>query len=139
MNVLQELRNDIEGAKLLKDWLGPDAETVGVTQAELRSGACTHGYANLPCPKNVAPNWWDLVAQAKNAIAETIRAELELKGHLNLHVLRENDLHMCSICGCCMTLKVWTPIEHIKAHTTPEQLAQYPIWCWIRQELSEKV
>ena len=135
MNILAELRNDIEGAKLLKDWLGDDCATVPMEQAEIRSLACTRGEDGRKCMFNVAPGWWNLLEQAKNEIAQTIRAELELKNHLSLRVENDDALHMCMVCGCCMKLKVFTPIEHIKAHTTPERADLYPSWCWIKHEL----
>ena len=137
MNILKELRNDIEGAKLLKDWLGPDCATVPIEQAEIRAEACTNGHSGMKCPMNVAPGWWNLLEQAKSEIAQTIRAQLELRNHLSLRVKNEDALHMCHVCGCCMKLKVFTPIEHIKAHTSPTQIAIYPSWCWIRREIEK--
>lgn len=137
MNVLQELQNDAAGVALLKDWLGSDGAMVPMEQAESRSVACTHGHSGMKCPFNVAPGWWNLIEQAKNEIAQTIRAQLELKKHLSLRVENDDSMHMCHVCGCCMKLKVFTPIEHIKAHTTPVQMALYPSWCWIRKEIEK--
>ena len=134
MNILTELRNDIEGAKLLKDWLGDGGQPVPSLRAESRAEACVHGNNGKACPMNTAPNWWD---RFKNAIALTIRAELELKNHLNLRVEPEDDLHMCGVCGCCLKLKVWTPIEHVKTHTSLNKISKAPGFCWMRREIEQ--
>lgn len=135
MNLLEELRNDVEGIQLLRDWLGDGGAPVSQMAAEHRAYTCVNGKAGDPCPLNKAPHWWNLLENAKSAIAETIRAELELKQHLQMRVTSEEGLAMCSACGCCLKLKVWTPIEHIRAHTTPENIDKTPLFCWMRREL----
>ena len=132
MSLLDEFRNDVAGLELLADWLGSGGETVSQIHAEHRADACVHGNGGQPCPLNKEPGWWDRV---KSAIASTIRRQLELKQQLNLHVSSEDGLAMCAACGCCLKLKVWTPIEHIKAHTPPENIAKTPGYCWMRIEL----
>ena len=138
MSLLEKLRQDVEGLKLLNDWLGEGGNPVPSLQVESRAEACVRGNAGQPCPMNKAANWWNLHENAKNAIAQTIRAELELKYHLDLHAPNEEALHLCAVCGCCTALKVHTPIKHIKAHTTPEQLAKYPRHCWIKKEIEHE-
>lgn len=135
MNLLEELKNDIEGVQLLRDWLGPGCEMVTQTHAEHRAYICGFGAGGDPCPLNKAPGWWNLVDNIKSAIAETIRAELELKQHLKLHVTSEEGLVMCAACGCCLKLKVWTPIQHIKDHISPANIDKTPRYCWMRTEL----
>lgn len=132
VNVLEELRHDIEGALLLDDWLGEGGEPVSQTQADYRADQCLHGNGGDPCPLNIEPNWWDRV---KEAIADTIRAELELKKRINLRVIGEPELAMCKPCGCCLKLKVWTPIKHIKKHLSEESLDQMPNFCWQKIEI----
>ena len=85
----------------------------------------------------MAPGWWDLVGQVKNSIAKTIREQLRIKHTLNLYSSWDPDLHMCQICGCCLKLKVWTPIEHIKAHFPKENLTKLPPHCWMLKEYEE--
>jgi hypothetical protein len=132
VNLLEEFRNDVEGLKLLNDWLVSGGDTVSQIHAEHRAITCTMGANGDPCPLNKEPGWWD---RAKSIIANTIKMQLEMKQHLKLRVSSEEGLAMCSACGCCLKLKVFTPIEHIKAHTSPENIAKTPGYCWMRQEM----
>lgn len=135
MSLIEKIRNDIEGAAILRDWLG-DGSPVHPIVAEARASRCTTGNNGNPCPMNVEPNWWDRV---KNDIAEWIRYELELKNRMDLKVPQEEQLSMCGACGCCLKLKVWTPIKHIKDHLAPEKLAKTPTYCWMRAEISDTI
>lgn len=110
----------------LKDWLGEGGTPVNSGLAAQRAVICRD------CPENRAPLWWEKMT--KEPIAAVIRSQLALKHDLNLAVEHEDDLHMCRVCGCCIRLKVWVPISHIKKHTSPEQLLKFPNWCWIRDE-----
>jgi len=134
MSLLEKLKDDIEGAKLLKDWLGGNGIPVSQIHADHRAYACAHGNAGEPCPLNKEPGWWDRV---KSVIANWIRAELELKNHLNMRVANEDEVNMCAACGCCIKLKAWTPIRYIKDHTPPKKIAKTPSYCWMRKEINE--
>lgn len=131
MNIVQEIKNDLNGVDLLADWLGT-GEPVHQMVAEFRSARCVAGDEGKPCPMNIAPNWWDTV---KSSIAEWIRHELELKNKLELRVAQEENLHMCKACGCCLRLKVWVPATHLHDHIPKKQLQQTPSYCWMRKEL----
>jgi hypothetical protein len=120
------------GIAVLTDWLGEGGSPVDRMVAAFRSERCLIGNNGQPCPNNVQPNWWDRV---KHKIADWIKAELELKNRMNLHLAEDSKLHMCSACGCCLQLKVWTPTKHIRAHTTPEKISELPNWCWMKREL----
>jgi hypothetical protein len=132
VNILDEIRNDAQGLALLKDWLGEGGKTVDPVQADIRAHVCYNGNNGEPCPRNKEPNWWERV---KSAIALTIRDQLELKSRMQLKVHREESIHMCSACGCCLKLKVWTPIEHIKSHLSVEQFNRTVPYCWMRKEI----
>lgn len=130
--IISELRNDANGAAVLEDWLGAGGEPVPLHQAELRSGQCLYGAPNgTRCPHNRAPKWWERFF--KDPIAQAIKRHIEVKQQIGLKLSKEDDLHMCARCGCCLQLKTWVPIEHIKAHHKPEHL--YPDWCWIKREM----
>lgn len=120
-------------APVLKDWLGDGGLPVDSTLAELRSITCACGDAGKACPLNVQPNWWE---RFKNRIALAIRRQLEVKHRLGLFVSKEGELNMCRMCGCCLRLKVWTPISYIKAHVAPDEIASAPEFCWMKKELS---
>lgn len=134
MSLLEKLKDDIEGVNLIKDWLGEGGEPVSQMKADHRAFTCAFGNNGFPCPENKEPGWWDRV---KSVIANWIRAELELKNHLNMRVASEDAVHMCRACGCCLKLKVWTPISYIKTHMPPEKIAKTTSYCWIRKEINE--
>lgn len=126
VNIIDEIRNDIHGAALLKDWLGEGADPVPMWVAERRAYICEL------CPENRPGNMWEVV---KHAVADWIKGQIEVKRKIQLSLTNENKLGMCSACGCCNRLKCWVPIEHIKEHTPPETLSKLDSSCWIRGEL----
>lgn len=132
MNVFESIRADLEGAKLLADWLGDGGVPVHPIKAELRARACTEGNNGQPCPLNTAPDWWDRV---KSTIADWIRSELELKNRLELSTHHDPKLHMCSACGCCLKLKIWCPPERLRQVINQPMLEKTPSYCWMRKEI----
>lgn len=131
--LLTEIRNDISGLAALHDWLGDGGDPVHPMVAEFRTQRCTEGNDGEPCPLNKAPRWWE---SAKGKIADWIRRELEIKSGMSLRVAGEENLHMCSACGCCLPLKVWTPKVHLKTHIDQKAIDKTPAYCWMRKELS---
>lgn len=139
VKILNELRRDAEGSKVLRDWLGDDGIPVMPDHAQHRAEACARGNYGHPCPYNYVPRWWNLVDMAKDAIATAIRYQLEFKHHLNMHVSNEDQIGTCTLCGCNLPLKVWTPIQYMKDHLTPDKIEKYPPeWCWQRREAENK-
>jgi hypothetical protein len=135
MNLFEELRNDARALALAKDWIGDGGVPVPQEQATRRADACTVHHGRL-CPENVEPGWWD---RFKMAVADTIKAQIELKNRLGLSVPQENNLAMCRACGCCLPLKVHVPISYIAKHTSETVKAKLPPWCWQKQELNSYV
>lgn len=129
MSVVQETA---EGLEILSDWLGAGGKPVSPEQAEQRARACAQGDNGKPCTFNCAPKWWEY---AKLAVAHWITKELEAKNKMGLSVPNESEIHMCSRCGCCLPLKVWTPIDHIRAHLHFDSVQTYPDHCWIKREI----
>lgn len=130
MNPLLEV---ISASAAMADWVGEGAVPVDQMVAEFRASRCMSGNNGDPCPLNGAENWWDW---AKHVVAMWIRRELEIKNELNLSVKDEQRLHMCKACGCCLRLKVWVPIKHLREHTSTEQLNKMPDYCWMKRDLS---
>jgi hypothetical protein len=126
------LKQDIDGASALADWLGDGGHTVDPMIAEFRAARCVSGNNGDPCPHNKEPNWWDRV---KHVVADWIRKQLELKEGMELRLSVEESLHMCAKCGCCLKLKVWVPTDHIRAITPEKTLQEMPDYCWIKREL----
>ena len=133
MNVLREIRNDVNGSKVLLDWIG---EGVPASQEHANSRACVclHGNEGVECPYHKAARWWERFF--KDPIATAIRKQIELKSRMKLETPYDKDLKMCSVCGCCISTKVWVPTEHIKAHTPTAVMKKFPPWCWQLKETS---
>jgi len=129
MSLLDTLRKTAKGLSVITEWLGDGGIPVPKELAEARSKCC------IGCPENVAPNWWD---RATGSIAMAMRAMLAVKNECEYHVDGEEDLHVCKVCGCCNRLSIWTPIDHIKAHTAYEEFKKYPSRCWKPKELTTK-
>lgn len=123
-------RDDITGAMILADWLGAGEKPVEKMAAEFRAQRCTHGDYGKHCPCNVEKGWWD---KAKGEIANWVRAELEVKNGLNLSVSYEDELGVCSACGCALPLKVWVPEATLHKHLRQEQIDKTPDYCWMRK------
>lgn len=132
MNVLEEIKEDIQAIDLLDDWLGAGGIPVSAFTATLRSKTCLEGDDGKPCSLNKAPNWWDRV---KSRIADYIRGQLEIKHNMGLAVADEHKLHMCAACGCCLRLKIWVPNEQLKRHTDAKTINKTPAFCWMRKQV----
>ena len=126
------LKQDITGIAAIADWLGDGGSPVSPVLAEFRANRCTSGNDGKPCPYNTSPGWWNTV---KDTVAQWIRRELEVKNAMQLHTAQDDHLHMCTVCGCCPKLKVWTPLKHIRDHTPHDIIKKFPAFCWQRVEL----
>lgn len=120
--VVGAVRNVKAGVAVLLDWLGSGAKPVEAALAEARAVLCSD------CPKN---NGGDFTSYFTEPIAAKIRTQLEIKNDLQLHTPNDDRLTVCSACSCPLRLKVWTPLEHILAHTPDEVKTQLDPRCWI--------
>lgn len=119
------LSKTVAGVGLLVEWLGSGGKPVAKELAEQRASVCT------VCVHNVDPNW----IQKLDAIgAEQVRKLIGMKNDMALTTSVDNRLNSCGRCDCSLTLKVHTPIEHVKKHTTPEVMESFPDWCWVKTE-----
>lgn len=132
MNIIDEIRQDVTGAQILKDWLGEGMQPVSPELAAHRSLSCITGYEGKPCPHNREAKWWE---SAKGAVAGYILEQLAIKNRAKVSVPLEESLKMCAACGCALPLKVHVPIKYIQAHTVHGNQEKLPAWCWMRQEL----
>lgn len=130
MNILDEIKASATGVQILNEWIGEGGKPVDDWQAEARASVCE------TCPFNRYPKWWET---AKDFVAHRIKDALTIKHRLGFRTSNENALHMCQVCGCSTGLKVWVPIEHIKAHTHADTLAAFPKVCWIRTEIERPI
>jgi len=119
----------------LKDWLGDEGKPVPTLHAAERAVICVSGNNGKPCPMNCEPRWWE--RWIKEPIAQAIKEQLEVKHQMRIGVIVEDELNMCKACGCCLKLKVHTPIQYIKSHLTADQIAKMPTYCWQRKEIEK--
>lgn len=109
------------GGKTLAEWLGAGMEPVGKVQAEQRSERC------LKCPLHEKEDWFEAVT---GAIADFILGVRRLIHDADMHIEKEQDLHVCGACGCDLRLKIWVPLEHINRQTDNETRAKLHHECW---------
>lgn len=122
----RELSQTIAGIAILKDWLGDEAKTVSLVQAERRAKICS------TCPHNTGGRSWDWV---KNEVADAVRHQIEVKQSYTLNTSHDDELFTCDMCGCNLQLKVWCPTVYFARKTKPDQLKTYPGHCWQKQEI----
>lgn len=126
MSILAAIRQTSKGLHVIDDWLGVGGQPVSKEQAEKRSQSC------LKCPHNRAPRWWET---AKGSIAQAIRDMLSVKNECAMELEHEEKLNICDQCGCCLRLKCWTPIVHVRKVVDQKTLSGLPSYCWMKREL----
>jgi hypothetical protein len=125
---MNPIKQTIRGSQIITEWLGDGGQVVSVLNAESRAQICA------TCPKNVKGNWID---RLKKEAADVIREHLSVKNGFGLVLSTEKEIGFCSQCGCCLSLKVWVPTEHVRHHTPQHEVSEYPDFCWVRKELTE--
>lgn len=110
------------GVALLIEWLGNGAKPVEQELADKRAAICAS------CPKN---GQGGITSYFTQPIAEKIRVQMEIRGDLQLRTPNDEKLGVCEACLCPLRLKVWTPIEHVIAHTSDEVKKELAPQCWI--------
>ena len=102
------------GIGVVRDWLGDGLRPVDSTLASKRAEVCVN------CPQNQDPNW---IQNLEEVVAKDIRTKIEIKNDLKLSTPYDAQLLSCQVCDCPMSLKVWTPIEHIKNNTSSQVMS----------------
>ncbi len=113
------------GVRLLLDWLGSGGKPVSTAQAESRAKVC------VACPMNGSAN---VLGYFTSKVAEKIKLQLEIRQDLDLKTSVDDKLGICTGCDCVNKLKVWTPTEHVAAHTSKEIMDRLHPKCWVRSE-----
>lgn len=112
----------ITGVNVLLDWLGSGGVPVSKETAERRASVC------ITCPMNQAGDWFTDTASA------LIRSQIGAKNDLSLSTIHDDKLNTCKICLCPLPLKIWAPLEAVKAHMKDEVRKELPEYCWIIRE-----
>jgi len=124
--ILARVRGISRGASTLADWLGDGASPVSVMVADKRSKTCAS------CPLNRPEKDW--VDTLTESIAEAIRKQTIVKNALGLCTSHEDKLGFCDACGCPLRLKVFMPIETIRARMDSQSVDDLHPSCWIKRE-----
>lgn len=114
-----------KGVLTLANWLGDDGVPVEATLSEQRAITCAD------CPKNAKG---DLFSFFTKPASELIRRQLEERNALNLSTTQDEQLGICSACGCPLRLKVHVPLSFIRAHMSTEDTTKLDPRCWITKE-----
>jgi hypothetical protein len=111
----------------LTEWLGDGGLAVPHEQAVWRASICVH------CTKNRKATIIESLSKGPAAFA--ILKTLELKEQLQMRVPQEKKLRMCSICKCCLPLKIHVPLDYILRGSTMEEIVEFEkVNCWITRE-----
>lgn len=116
------IRNVAAGVGVLLEWLGSGGKPVEQSLADSRAAIC------VGCPKN---GQGGILSYFTKAAADTIRIQMEIRGDLQLKTPHDEKLGVCEACLCPLRLKVFTPIEHVLAHTSNDVKTQLVPQCWI--------
>jgi len=128
MNLVESARKLGVGTEIIFSWLGAGGNTVLQNEAQTRGDICTGRLSGSPCPNNVAENFF------VGSAGEAVKKLLEVKNGNQLRIQGEKSLHSCKVCKCHLRTKIWTPMEHITKHTSPDELRALPEFCWQRVE-----
>lgn len=105
--------NDINGLRILTDWLGDGAIPCSKEEAESRSAICDK------CPHNLISNSFE------SSIAAEILKQEQIRKQVDLTTANEARLNTCELCGCYLKLKVWVPMKYIG-----NSKKKLPHHCW---------
>lgn len=114
-----------QGSRTLADWWLGGQPPVSQDHAEARARICRI------CPLNQDESLFEALA-GKAAVA--VKRAMELKHRLKLTLPDEQELKICSACGCCLKLKPWVPLSVILKDGVPDYFEKLAPMCWIRTE-----
>lgn len=116
------------GIRTLNDWIDTGTPPVEKMVSELRASICAS------CPQN---GKGDFTAWFTKPAADVISKQIEKLAKLKLSTTNDAKINICEVCFCPLKLKVHTPIQHIKAHMSPEVIAALRAvpQCWIPKEI----
>lgn len=128
--VAAKAKNIWAGLRTVGEWIDANGPTVSQEQAEARAAVC------VACPLNGAGTFdkW-FVAPA----AAAIKRQVEKLQARSISTSQDEKLGICEGCTCAMKVKVWVPVEFIKAHMTDatmDALRKAPA-CWQVAEIAK--
>jgi hypothetical protein len=128
MSLLEIAKKYDTGAQIIADWLGAGAIPVSQEAGQARADVCRGVATGNPCPYNTFESGFE------HLFGESLKKIVEIKNEAKLRVDGEKSLHGCDICGCHLKTKIWTPMQHIRKHTSDDEFRKLPTFCWQRKE-----
>lgn len=113
------------GVGVLLNWLGSGGRAAPKELAEKRAEICSS------CPQNKDGDW---AATFTAPVAEMLKLQLGIKNDLKLSTSKDAQLHTCAACSCILSLKVFTPLQHILDNTDEATKQRLDPRCWITKE-----
>jgi hypothetical protein len=106
-------------------WFGTGLQPIVQASADGRAKICS------TCPQNQPEDW---LARFAAPVIAVVKQQLEAKADMELRTPYDDTLKQCKACDCVLTLKVWTPIDHILETMTEEKFARLDERCWVLAE-----
>lgn len=119
------------GVGVMKEWIGESLKPVEGHVAANRAAVCH------TCPKNPRPTDPEWLDKLVKVAGESLKRMIEIKNGLNLTTKWDNELYICTACGCHIPLKVHVPLKFIKEKMVPEVEKALDQRCWIRWQKDE--
>ncbi len=115
------VRKAVAGVGIMLDILGPTLKAVPQDLAEKRATVC------VSCPKNKPSG---IMAEV---VGEGLRLLMESRADHKLVTSQDSKLERCEVCDCRLVFKTHVQMDYILSKTTPEQMASFPDFCWIKR------
>lgn len=125
-SLLRSVARVAAGGETLVDWIRSKEESVAPELAEERASICAKCVRNSKS-KNLLTYF---TVPASNAI----RRELERRRGWELKTRKDEELGVCTACGCPLELKVHCPFSHIQKHLDEETWKELDAGCWLFKE-----
>lgn len=119
------LKNSGLGMKLMIQWLGEGLKPVPIEIAEKRAAICAE------CPVNKDGN---LIQRMDAIAAKQFKMLLQARSDLSLKTKYDDKLKTCTACDCYLPLKIFSPLEHIKANLSEDSKSKLDPRCWVLHE-----
>jgi hypothetical protein len=116
---------NVAGIKALLQWLGEGGEPVKPELSEARAAVCAK------CPLNRKMELKDFFVQSAS---ELIRRQIEFARDCGLQTSEDDNLGICSACGCPIKLMVHIPLKHKLSSMTQQMFDELDAGCWVRAE-----
>jgi len=124
--LLGRVKNVVAATPVIVEFIASKEEAVPIKVATERSEIC------FSCPFNEKPK--SLLDLFTTSASEAIRKSLETLRGWNLGVPNSDQLGVCSRCLCPLRMKIFMPINRIRAKLSEDVREQLPDYCWIISE-----